>query len=56
MPGFTMQRADSELILTDERIQKRRFARADAAENSEMQVPVLELLEHGLHGFVIVRQ
>ena len=51
-----MNRADRKAVLTDQRIQERRLAGADTPEHRQVQVPVFDLVEHGLHGLVVMAQ
>ena len=56
MSRLTVQRAHREHFFADQGIEQRRLTGTDAAECREVQVPVLQLVEHCLDGFVVVRQ
>ncbi len=56
LAGLAMQRADREAILTEQGVEQRRLADADAAEHRDMYVPVLELVEHAAQIVIVPRQ
>ncbi len=51
-----MQWTHGEFFFADQRIQQGGLAGADATEYGNVQVTVLQLFQHRLHGFVIVRE
>ncbi len=51
-----MQRAHGKAVFTDQRVQQRRLAGTHTAECGQVNMAVLELLQHGLHGVVVLRQ
>ena len=51
-----MNRADRESLFPNQGIEQRRLARADTTKNRNVQMPVLDLVEHCLHCLVVVNQ
>jgi hypothetical protein len=51
-----MQRADREFFLADQRIQQRGLAGADATESRDVQMAMLQFVQHGFDRSIIMDQ
>src|SRR5690606_15661491 len=54
--GGAVQYADLERRLAEQRVQERRLADADATEHGNVDVPVLQLVQHHLDATVVGRE
>ncbi len=54
--GLAVEGAGAEVMLTEEGVKRRGLADADPTKDGDMDVPALQLGQHGLHLAVVVRQ